>query len=42
MNQLSGEYYNLKTEKPFYYLILFWTGNLIMRTGKLLPGKKVH
>lgn len=42
MNQLSGEYYNLKTKKPFYCLMLFWISKPIIRTLNILHGKKVH
>ena len=42
MNQLSGGYYNLKMEKPFYCPMLFWISKPIMRTMNILHGKKVH
>lgn len=42
MNQLSGEYYNRKTEKSFYCLMLFWISKSIIRTLNILHGKKVH
>ena len=42
MSQLSGGYYNLKTEKPFYCPMLFWISNSIMKTINMLHGKKVH
>ncbi len=42
MSQLSGGYYNLKTEKPFYCPMLFWISSSIMKTINMLHGKKVH
>ena len=40
MSQLSGGYYNLKTEKPFYCPMLFWISKLYNENDKYVTWEK--